>query len=262
MTVGESGLFARLIRDRLQRRWHEASERVDDLPMASLRRANSDARRLRQLLDRFMSAAQPRLLASYADPVVADLPLGTDAVWRPAPWRGPLSPSGRVAADNAAVLCDGVSLHHDCPLQELILRQVPVLRADGQAPYAVRIETLGFAGSFLSLAIQLAPELIEGLRRDHLMRLMLLVQTERPMQIYARLNIRHGPNVEQVLRALPGPNPARPGHPVLAEFDLSECEINEKRVESGWLDLILERPQMNAVHLSDLVMMRFPRADL
>jgi hypothetical protein len=48
----------------------------------------------------------------------------------------------------------------------------------------------------------------------------------------------------------------------MVEFDLAYTKLNEKRVDSMWLDLIFEGPQMNQVTLRDLTLSRRPRADV
>ena len=47
-----------------------------------------------------------------------------------------------------------------------------------------------------------------------------------------------------------------------AEFDLAYSNINEKRIEKAWLDLILEGPEMNRLAIWDMVLLRAPRADI
>ena len=42
-----------------------------------------------------------------------------------------------------------------------------------------------------------------GLKQKHLIRLDVIVEMEKPLEIFARLNIKHGPNVEQIVRELP-----------------------------------------------------------
>ena len=46
------------------------------------------------------------------------------------------------------------------------------------------------------------------------------------------------------------------------EFDLAYSNLNEKRVERAWIDLIFEGPQMNQIILRDLTFSRRPRAQL
>ena len=83
------------------------------------------------------------------------------------------------------------------------------------------------------------------------------VENEKPLEIFARLNIKHGPNVEQIVRELPLGEDE-----VMVEFDLAYTKMNEKRIERMWIDLIFEGPEMNQVVLRDLTFGRLPRADL
>ena len=89
------------------------------------------------------------------------------------------------------------------------------------------------------------------------MRLDALVDMEKPLEIFARLNIKHGPNTEQIVRELPLHDKE-----VFVEFDLAYTKLNEKRVDRMWLDLIFEGPQMNQVTLRDITFSRYPRAEL
>jgi len=98
---------------------------------------------------------------------------------------------------------------------------------------------------------------VEGLRRKHLIRLESIVEMEKPLEIFGRLNIKHGPNTEQIVRELPL-NTEKP----MVEFDLAYTNLNEKRVERMWLDVIFEGPQMNQVTLRDLTISRHPRAEI
>ena len=74
-----------------------------------------------------------------------------------------------------------------------------------------------------------------GLSRAHIFRLDTIVEVERPLELFARLNIRHGPNTEQIVREIP-----KWEEQSTVEFDLNYSSLNEKRVEHAWLDLIFE----------------------
>jgi hypothetical protein len=97
----------------------------------------------------------------------------------------------------------------------------------------------------------------QGLKKRHLVRLDALVDMEKPLEIFARLNIKHGPNTEQIVRELPLNDKE-----VFVEFDLAYTKLNEKRVDRMWVDLIFEGPQMNQVTLRDVTFSRYPRAEL
>ena len=106
-------------------------------------------------------------------------------------------------------------------------------------------------------AFELPDTAAKGLLRRHLVRLNTVVESERPVEIFARLNIKHGPNVEQIVRELPlGEDD------VTVEFDLAYTKMNEKRVERMWLDLIFEGAEMNQITLRDVSLTRRPRAEI
>ena len=73
----------------------------------------------------------------------------------------------------------------------------------GSAPFGVQMDVFGFDGSFLSLVLDLPEEGALGLRLSHLLRLDLSVEFERPIAVFCRLNIQHGPNTEHLVRELP-----------------------------------------------------------
>jgi uncharacterized protein DUF6478 len=125
------------------------------------------------------------------------------------------------------------------------------------APFGLRMDVFRFDGSFLSLVIDLPEKATEGLKKTHLIRLNAIVEVEKPLEIFARINIKHGPNTEQIVRELPLDQ-----QDVTVEFDLAYSRLSEKRIENAWLDLIFEGPEMNQVVLRDLTFARYPRAEI
>jgi len=238
-------------------RWGRRAARADSAPLSELRRQAAEAQALRAALERLLLEAGTRLALPRIGAEAAVLPAGTDWHWRPPFWRGPFPGTGLAAVESQTRLGDGLAVFHDCRDSALTLRQLRNRSEDDLAPFALRLDVLDFDGSFLSLALDLPPESCAGLQKRHLVRLELALETERPLEIFARLNIRHGPNVEQQVHELP----ARSGR-VAVEFDLAYTRLNEKRVEAAWLDLIFDRPAMNQIVLSDLVLARYPRAEV
>jgi hypothetical protein len=151
----------------------------------------------------------------------------------------------------------GVKLFHDASNPDMSLRQDPVPGHIEGARFGLVLEVYRFDGSFLSLVQDLPDAALAGLTRNHFVSVQLQLETEQPLEIYARLNVQHGPNTEQIVRQLDIADGRG-----LAEFDLAYSKINEKRLEKAWLDLILENPTMNRIALWDMVMLRAPRADL
>lgn len=250
-------LLDRIASRRVQRLWARA---LDDAPKAGLDAVRNHldvARRLGNTLDDFRHIAENRLqlprIGSNAFPVSET----TDWSWRPPLFRGPLPVLGRSGVPTRTKLGNEATLFHDSALCEITLRQLRNTREQDLAPYGIELEVFRFEGSFLSIVIDLPPEAAKGLRARHLIRFDPIVEMERPLEIYARLNIQHGPNCEQVIRALPLHEEDRG-----VEFDLSYTDFNEKRSERLWLDLIFDNPEMNRVTIHDMTFSRSPRAEI
>jgi hypothetical protein len=119
------------------------------------------------------------------------------------------------------------------------------------------IEAFHFDGNYLSVVIEIPKDSCEGLRKKHLIRLAAVIERERPSNIYARLNVKHGPNTEQVLLTLPDAQAE-----TIVEFDLAYTQLNEQRAERMWIDLMIESPAMNKITFRDLNLCRYPRAEI
>jgi hypothetical protein len=251
------GILDRARQARAMRRWSRLADEAAQMRLSRLRQVRLRALELRQVLDRVLFVADSRLTLPRIGSNAFQKPLHSDWGWRPQLWRGPIFPPGTAAAETKTMFGDEVTLFHDCRISELTVRQVRNTRESDLAPFGLRMDVFNFDGSFLSLVIELPPEAVQGLKRRHLVRMNTIVETEKPLELFARLNIRHGPNTEQVVRELPlGQDD------VMVEFDLAYTKLNEKRVERVWLDLIFEGPEMNQVILRDVTFSRRPRAEL
>lgn len=247
----------RLVQSRMLARWSRAARLASSLTTGELRLLRSDARALRRELDKVLFHAEGHLALPLDGGDGIERPLGCDWAWRPDPWRGPVLPSGRVGAPSRSVIGTDVTLFHDCAESEVTLRQIRKMRPKETAPFALSLDVFRFEGSFLSLVLDLPEDGVAGLRRNHLIRLTMSVELERPIEIFCRLNVRHGPNTDQLVRELP-----LQGGVDFVEFDLAYTKMNEKRLEKAWVDLIFEGPQMNRIALHDLTFARHPRADI
>jgi len=235
--------------------WLHRADRVSGIGPARLEMLRGRAIEMRRHIDRFVQAADARL--EEAPTLTADdrLPLGTDWVWRPDPWTGRLSGPGLASVGSGSALGDSVHLFHDCPLAEIGLRQRRNPGERGLPAFGVEVEVFGFRGSFLSLALELPDAAAQGLRARHLIRLETLAECERPLGLFARLNLQQGPNVAPILRQVSVERGER-----VVEFDLAGT--GAARVERLWLDLIFEAPAMNRITLRDVRLSRHPRAAL
>lgn len=257
MAGNRIGLIEGLLFRAALRRWRSAARRATKMPFTTLRRLRQQAGTLRVPLDTFIARADHRLALPRIGADGFPQPPGTDWAWRPEMWRAPLAEKGRTAVDSRTSLGGQVTLFHDCKISELTMRQLRNTRESDLAPFGLRLEVFRFDGSFLSLVVDLPTAACEGLKRRHLVRVDMIVETEKPLEIFARLNVRHGPNTEQVVREMP-----LHSSEVMVEFDMAYTALNEKRVEAAWLDLIFENPEMNQVTIRDITFCRHPRAAL
>ena len=239
------------------RRWARVADRAQTLDLGALKGLRNRAKSLRGQIDRFLFTADERLTLPLIGSNAFHKPLHSDWAYRPELWRGPVSPPGKAAAESKSKFGDEVTLFHDCQISELTVRQLRNTRERDLAPFGLRMDVFKFDGSFLSLVIDLPEDAVQGLQRRHLLRMNTVVEMEKPLEIFARLNIRHGPNTEQIVRELPLNEDE-----VMVEFDLAYTKMNEKRVERAWIDLIFEGPEMNQIILRDVNFSRRPRAEM
>lgn len=237
--------------------WATATEQAADADPAQLRALRGDARTVRRQIDRLIHAADQRLALPALHSGLPPAPLGTDWAWRADAWRGPLAQPGVIAASDRTAISDDLTLYHDCPLGEIAVRQLRNRDERDRAPFGLAIDVFGFRGTFLSLAVKLPAEAIRDLKSRHLIRLDALIETDPAAKGFARLNVRHGPNVAKMVSDLPGGPRDQ-----LAEFDLSYAGIDDSRIEGAWLDLIFNKADVTRIVLSDIVVGRRPRAEL
>ncbi|MBI1170348.1 hypothetical protein GC209_03010 [bacterium] len=252
-----SALMETLLHRRSLRRWSVAAHAAARADVGTLRLWRGRARHLRRMLDQVIHEADHRLALPVLGSNAMKKPMGTDWSWRPMLWKGPLPQPGLASVPSKAQICDGATIFHDCRRSELTVRQIRNTRESDISPFGFRMDVFRFDGSFLSLVLDLPEEAARGLRLRHLIRLDVIVEMEKPLEIFARLNIKHGPNVEQIVRELP-----LTSEEVMVEFDLAYSKMNEKRVEKLWVDLIFEGPEMNQVILRDVTLSRRPRAEI
>lgn len=257
MTKNPGGVFHKVFQRGLTQFWAVTAQHAHEMALPHLRKRRDQARRLRAHLDEVISVADGQLALPVIGSNSFEKPHGTDWSWRPRVWRESLPSKGMVAVGTKEALGDEVVLFHDCRYSELTLRQLRNTRAKDLAPYGLRMDVFGFDGSFLSLVLDLPDEALSGLGRHQVIRMNTIVEMEKPLELFARLNIKHGPNTEQIVRELPLNK-----EEISVEFDIAYTRLNEKHLEKAWVDLIFEGPEMNQVILRDLNFSRRPRAQL
>lgn len=244
------------LRDKVTlRRWDRAARAAETLDAVQLKALRQRARSLGRKVDEVLHIAEGRLALPRAEAAAIRRPMQSDWAWRPELWNGPVRPMGLAMVESKTPIGREAKLFHDCALSELSFRQLRNTKEEDIAAYGIRLDVFRFDGSFLSLALDFPPQGVDGLTRQHILRLDIRVETEKPLEIFGRLNVRHGPNVEQLVREFDGSCGE-----MSIEFDLAATRLNEARTERAWLDLIFEGPQMNAITLRDLTLSRRPRA--
>jgi hypothetical protein len=238
------------------KRWERALKSPHAMSMRDLLGLQQRMRGMRGEIDRLAARATTEMLARVEGLDVKQQGDQCDWAERAAPWRSRLSPQAHLDFASPLALRTGVTLFHDANNADLCLRQAPIKGRQGAA-YGLFLDVYRFDGSFLSLVQDLPWAALQGLSLAHCFRVQLTLTREQPIEIYARLNIQHGPNHEQLVRQFDFS-----GEIALAEFDLAYTKVNERRIEKAWLDLILEGPEMNRIAILDMVMSRAPRADV
>lgn len=260
MAVRPRKWFERKTRERSQLQWAEMAESVEFMGPGRIRGLTEEALALRASLNRFLMRGDRKAAMSRTALDALHLPGGTDWRWRPGFMAGQITPRGISAPEAGTRLGDRAAVWHDCAENALILEQMHNPRATDLSPFGMRLEVFGFSGNFLSISIDLPTDALDGLTRNHILRLETTLVVERPINVYARLNVGHGPNTDEVLQQLRGMDAGLQSQQVV-EFDLAYTEMNEKRLEKIWLDLIFESPRMSAVELRELFLSRHLRAD-
>lgn len=238
-------------------RWRKAARAASKTDLGTLSRYNEIAKKLIRQVDSFHLEAEGRLALPPLGATTFPRPPGSDWHWRPKAWRGPVAIRGIAPALAKMELSNELVIFHDCKEAEIILRQERNMREIDLSPYRVDLEVFHFDGSYLSLVVEVPPESCENLKKNHLIRLAAIIERERPTTIYARLNVKNGPNTEQVLLTLPDATTE-----TMVEFDLAYSGLNQQRVERMWVDLMIEQPAMNKISFRDLTLCRYPRAEI
>lgn len=172
--------------------------------------------------------------------------------FRPDIFRQPVRPNGISPVPSGTRISDQVTLHHDGATDCATVRQVQT----GHGP-ALSLDIFDFSGTFFSAAIDLPEAAWAGLSKSELIRLNVETRAHPFAKIYSRINIRHGPNTEQIIREVD-----LAIHKNTVEFDLHYSGMEPDKVNGMWLDFICESPRMCQIVIDDLVLSRHPRANV
>lgn len=236
--------------------WSQQADVATTMDLSELRKLRTEARNFRNKINKVNHIATSRLTLPVIGSKAIKKPQGTEWAFRPEAWSGPVSPSGKSSIQSKENIGNDLTIYHDCNNSEMTLRQVRNRLEKDLAPFGIQLDVFNFAGSFLSLALEMPKDAIQGLKKEHIVRMNLIIDSERPQEMFARLNLRHGPNTEQIVREL---DLSTRG--MYVEFDLFYTNYNENRAEKMWVDLIFESPSMNQITIRDVSIIRRRRAN-
>ncbi|MEL6679045.1 MAG: DUF6478 family protein [Pseudomonadota bacterium] len=219
-----------------------------NLSTHSLRRIRRQARVGADTLRAVERAAQAALTGPEAVAGSCAPTRDAEGFTRPAVFDGNVDAAFHEAPESGLALGPDITLHHDLSDATFSI----ALRSRGLV-----IEGYEVRGSFLSLALALPEADAPRTTRDRLVRLAYDFDMELAGPVFARLNLRHGPNVEQITRALD-----LEAAETWVEFDVFYTEYEPARGTGLWIDLIFEPPRMNRITIRDLAIMRRPRISL
>ncbi|MFQ5624778.1 MAG: DUF6478 family protein [Paracoccaceae bacterium] len=209
------------------------------------------ARPLRALVDGVIRAAALRQIPAPVSESRTSLPPRTDWTWRPDFVSPPRD--GAAVAEAGSQVTPDLRLFHDAQVAEIGLGRP---YADTGHP-CLAADIYAFDGTYLSLAATLPAAALAGLERSHLFHLELDVGMESPAGLSARLNLRHGPNTEKIVRGFDLAHGEK-----FVEFDIAYTDFDPSRGTDIWIDMIFDGMRMNRIEIRDILVLRRRRADV
>lgn len=251
-------LLDRLAFRRVRRAVVAGLDGIGALSLRDMRRVRSDARALRREAHRLFQAADGAMRAPATSGSLPGTSSRTEWAKRVTALAHPVFPTGYCPVPSGTALADDISLHHDgSETAAIALRQERTFEAEILAPYGIVCDCLDFDGTYLSFALSLEEETVSRISPHDLLRITLTLEAETPVTAYGRLNIRHGPNTETMVREIDLRRPE-----VVLEYDLFYTDMEVDQITGVWVDLIFERPAMNRFALREAVISRRRRADV
>lgn len=235
------------------RLWDGAAARVARMDKAERDWFRRKARQVRRAAGAVLAATDGH--AAQGDTLPVQSVSRVTWAHRPALWSCPVEPAWHAPVQSASALGTDATLYHDAENAEVMARQVT--GGPGRAPMGLVLESFAFDGSYLSLAVNLPDAAWQGLRKSELVRIDLDLRADAPADILVRLNVRHGPNTEQMVREIDQRH-----HRNSVEFDLYYTALEPDRVSGMWVDLILRNPRNTRVAFEDFTLARRPRAEV
>jgi len=215
--------------------------------MHALQAARAEALSARAKADSHLRNTEARM-RGCPEPV-PNAAAGEEWVKRPAAWSRAIDSTVLPSPASGTEVADDLKVFHDCALSETVLRQ-KIAPADAPAPFCISLDVLRFEGSFLSLCLQLDEKIATALTQEDILQIEMQARMESQVPVFARLNIKQGPNVHDRVAAFPfaeqGSDRAQVG------FDLLYHQLETQALSGAWIDLIFDKPAMNLIEVQDI----------
>jgi hypothetical protein len=247
--------FERRTRQRALNLWHALVQNAPQMSLSGLLKLRTESENLSELVGAFNQLSTHEIGKRVAQTV--DIPdyKNADWSWRPEVFFQKDCVTAEVNPVSGKQIGSYLTLHHDASVPSIILRQTKTVRATNVAPFDFTIEVYDFAGSFLSLALDLPNSAILGLSNQNIFELDIHLTTEHPLPKFVRINVQHGPNIDNEIQVI-----SHTGDHLNVEFDLGYMDLNEQRLEKIWFDLIFDDAKMNKIVIHDITICRRSRA--
>jgi len=247
--------FDRRVRTRAIEQWRSLGKNISGRSLSDLLKLRSDAYRAIDVIEAFTQTATVEIGGHLSRDVEIRKSKNADWAWRPEVFfqKGCVAP--QINPASGVGVGSNISLHHNASACSMILKQVTTLKSTSLAPFDIALEVFDFDGSFLSLSLDLPETAMHSLSNQNIFEMEFRLTSEQQLPIFARINVKHGPNVEEQIKEL-----SHQHENFTVEFDLGYMDLNEHRLEKVWIDLIFDDAQMNRIVLHDLTVCRRLRA--
>jgi len=252
-----TGPLSSFFHQRSLRRWERLADVVKNANPATLKELRKRARAIENRAANVANIAKVKLDSQPGDTVIDGMKPATDWACRPDFWACYQENTGHAPAKNNTSFARDVTLYHDCKSSSVSVRQMRNHGVEYDAPFGLHLDIYQFSGSFLSIVVRAPDGITHGLTKSHILGVSSHFECERAIEISLRLNLKNGPNTEQVNKII-DPSSRR----AVTEFDLAYVPFKESRTEQVWFDLFFDDPAMNGITLRDLTLFRRQRADL
>ena len=182
---------------------------------------------------------------------IPSLPPNTQSCYRPPLWSVRQSTPFK-RHSNRIQFQKKTALFHDCPIGDIIVRQIRNIGENISSPFGLKCDVFSFEGSYMSLSFPV--EFADELKQDDNIMLRIELDCEKSRMTYATLNI--GKGAQKEVQSLTCEDD---GRFIFAEFDLSQYHTNLDGSQNMWFDLSFDNYPYNEIIIRDLCLFKIKK---